>query len=114
MVPLRSLSLRMSCALVCVSSCMGDLLWAWAWVSVELRQEAALTSLTRSSVQPHRKQPSRPSPEAAPTLTPRGAAGVVFFKCASAIVVGYHDSELMASTCRAAVRRLADRYLKGS
>jgi len=44
----------------------------------------------------------------------REATGVVFFKCASAIVIGYHDADLMASTCRAAVRRLADRYLKGS
>jgi len=43
----------------------------------------------------------------------KGKTGVVFFKCASAIVVGYHDADLMASTCRAAVRRLADRYLKG-
>lgn len=44
----------------------------------------------------------------------RDKSGVVFFKCSSAIVVGYHDAELMASTCRAAVRRLADRYLKGN
>jgi len=44
----------------------------------------------------------------------REQSGVVFCKCSTAVIVGYHDSSLMPSACRAAIRRLADRYLKAA
>lgn len=43
-----------------------------------------------------------------------GGEGLTFRRCATCVVVGQHDSSIVPSACRSAVRKLAERYLTPS